>query len=197
MRSVQSVAEAHSLVTLRIREALHWTDTLLTAADAINTDLCGGRICSGNGHCSNGICICDVGFFGLDCGLPARRRTQTQCSSELEYVFCFDPSECDTMLLCVYDPAEERCVDADSFSNKGGFEYQAVCAVDSDSKCLSANIQNGVCDGACNIPMYRIRTKMAEGVTSGDVTSGDATSGDVTCVDIFWEIHNFWRRLFL
>ena len=33
-------------------------------------------------------------------------------------------------------------------------------------------------------------------VTSHDVTSRDVTSRDVTCVDIFWEIHNFWRRFF-
>lgn len=152
MRRVQSVAEAHTSVTVKIKEALDWTDSLLATPGEINTDLCMNRKCSGNGECSDGLCNCSPGFFGLDCGLATRRRTQAQCSTELECAFCYDPAECDAMPLCVYDTVEELCVDASSLGNKGGFEFKSVCAVDSDSKCSSDMLQNGVCDGPCNIP---------------------------------------------
>lgn len=151
MHKVQSAAQDHPVIILDIKGELGWTGPLLAATGTVNTDLCHDRLCSGNGYCSSGDCVCNTGFFGLSCGFGSRR-LQSQCSATVECAFCYDPTDCDALPLCMYDWGNELCVEAGSTAYEEDVQFTPECAENSAYMCQYEFIRNGWCDNACNIP---------------------------------------------
>lgn len=96
--------------------------------DAGPCDLCEDVSCSGNGFCSEGSCICAVGFAGVDCS------TDTACSTA-----CSSHGYCDGVsgtCVCISGYTGEGCetapVDLCVDMNCG----HGFCTADGDCSCL-------------------------------------------------------------
>ena len=152
LQRVQAAAESHADIILEVKAALNWTGSLLQNMGTVTTDLCYRRLCSGNGYCSDGECICDTGFSGLSCSLSSSRRLQSTCSATLECAFCYDAMACDALPLCTYDWTEGLCAEESSLYYEEEIPFTAACVADSFADCEPDFIGNGWCDSACNIP---------------------------------------------